>query len=51
MARFKKLLSASESGLVCTYIGDRKDLELQTILNILVRAQPVKELYSYSALD
>lgn len=35
----------AESGLVCTYIGDKKDLELQTIQNILVKAQPIKEVY------
>lgn len=37
----------ADSGLVCTYIGDRKDLELQTVENIIVNSQPVKELYSY----
>ena len=36
-----------ESGLVCTYIGDRKDLELQTVDNIIANAKPVQELYGY----
>lgn len=37
----------ADSGLVCTYIGDRKDLELQTVENIIVNSQPVRELYNY----
>jgi len=37
----------AESGLVCSYIGDRKDLELQTTENIIVNSQPIKELYGY----
>jgi len=37
----------AETGLVCTYIGDRKDLELQTAENIIVKSQPTKELYGY----
>ncbi len=36
-----------ESGLVCTYIGDRKDLELQTAENIIANAMPVEALYGY----
>ena len=36
-----------ESGLVCTYIGDRKDLELQTVENIIANAKPIQELYGY----
>jgi len=37
----------AETGLVCIYIGDRKDLELQTIENIVAQSQPLKELYGY----
>lgn len=37
----------AETGLVCSYIGGSKDLELQTVENIVVNSQPVKELYGY----
>lgn len=37
----------AETGLICTYVGNRKELELQTVENITVRSQPIKELYGY----
>jgi len=37
----------AETGLVCKYIGNRQDLELQTVDNIIANSQPVKELYGY----
>jgi len=37
----------AESGLVCTYIGDRKDLELQTVENIVTNASPMLQRYGY----
>ncbi len=39
-----------ETGLVCKYIGDRKDLELQTVANIVALSKPVQEMYGYPEL-
>ena len=36
-----------ETGLKCVYIGNRKDLEQQTIENLLWKANPLKERYGY----
>jgi len=37
----------AETGLICSYIGGRKDLELQTVENIIVNSQPLEELYGH----
>lgn len=36
-----------ETGLVCSYIGDKGDLELQTVDNILVKSQSIGKIYGY----
>jgi DNA primase catalytic subunit len=39
-------LNAS-TGLVCRFVGDRKDMEKQTILNLLEKSKCLNEIYGY----